>query len=681
MENNRSLTETYAPKRFDEIIGQPIAIGLLKSEIQTGRSVLITGPHGCGKSTIADIYAKGLYCQAGDHAERPCGKCDECEDFEVGRAVDLWKYGRDNLDDVAFARTVVSNSRSDLYGTPAVIIFDQAHRVSDESWDILHHAMSRPAARVTFIVCVEDPNDVRPRTRELLLHIPVKPPGYQDRLTLIEQLTTSAGITASRTVIELLASSTAGSFAKIGHEIEQMIRGGAFDLNAVKQRYFAPTPAEAYVNDVLCGKSFAEQRERLIKWECEAGEKIKSISHYIVRVADPFEPIVPTVVNIDSVVANHRTMFSQLLSKGEASSLKSRALLEEILTVWTLDGGMGDPDLLRRASLFDSLINMDRNNETVEVKLARWGAERKRAVSLKAKSSVAKRSREPRSQVQLYLSTQQVKKLWDRGSFLIQAYGVPLNTRIRFHHAKLRLHDGSRPLEFVTQFGRELRLLIDGSRRRRGIQSTAVHWLYVIRKDDEKDLIDLVAYIPPQLDVQDWLLNRFLVNRASAEPDAVEISQYRKARHNPAQLEGVHDLCRHWTLMRWLVASLDPLEPSSFELLKTLQATRFNRPIGPSKVPYGIRVSRALDRKAREAASSDLSIRSVFEMAAPSDKFCGWEILAHRYRQVCIAKREKVERELKEDYRGNELQLRLQKFREAWAAEKEARDAAFHFVR
>lgn len=70
---------------FGEISGRERAIEHLHRHIRANHwsNILLYGPDGVGKRTLALLYAKALLCTAADRDDAPCGHCDSCQGFTV----------------------------------------------------------------------------------------------------------------------------------------------------------------------------------------------------------------------------------------------------------------------------------------------------------------------------------------------------------------------------------------------------------------------------------------------------------------------------------------------------------------------------------------------------------------------------------------------------------------------
>ena len=82
------LASRYRPRRYDDLVGQETVVLWLRKQAAmrkqaastTGRSVLLFGPSGTGKTTAGLIYAKALSCETPRNGEA-CGGCVICKEF------------------------------------------------------------------------------------------------------------------------------------------------------------------------------------------------------------------------------------------------------------------------------------------------------------------------------------------------------------------------------------------------------------------------------------------------------------------------------------------------------------------------------------------------------------------------------------------------------------------------
>jgi DNA polymerase-3 subunit delta' len=80
---------------FDEILGQPAAVGLLRGVLASGRvphACLFHGPQGVGKATTARAFAAALVCDRG--GDEGCGECVSCSLIASDGHPDVLRVGR-----------------------------------------------------------------------------------------------------------------------------------------------------------------------------------------------------------------------------------------------------------------------------------------------------------------------------------------------------------------------------------------------------------------------------------------------------------------------------------------------------------------------------------------------------------------------------------------------------------
>ena len=75
--------------------GQPAAVDAVAAMLAGGmpHAILLVGPPGVGKGTLAEDIAAGLLCRAEDRSIRPCHVCRSCRALEHGNHPDVHRLG------------------------------------------------------------------------------------------------------------------------------------------------------------------------------------------------------------------------------------------------------------------------------------------------------------------------------------------------------------------------------------------------------------------------------------------------------------------------------------------------------------------------------------------------------------------------------------------------------------
>jgi len=164
-----TLITKYRPKKFDDVIGQGSQVASLKKAIEKGTSqtILLTGPTGVGKTTLARIAASVAGCKAGDI-------------MEVDAATHT---GIDDMRDIAEGM-----SFAPLVGKAKAIILDEAHALSKPAVTSLLKALEEPPDWGWWFMCTTEPTKIPVAIRRRCLHLtlkPIHPDVLSDYLTTI----------------------------------------------------------------------------------------------------------------------------------------------------------------------------------------------------------------------------------------------------------------------------------------------------------------------------------------------------------------------------------------------------------------------------------------------------------------------------------------------------------------
>ncbi len=186
------LYNKHRPPSFDKVIGNEDLIAYLQKAIVNKRipqALLLHGPTGCGKTTIARIFAKEVGCSGIDFRE---------------------------LDTATFngIATVRSISKSIGYvsmkGGARVWLIDEVHKMTTDAQNAMLKLLEEPVKNLYFILCTTDPQKLLPTVKGRCIQLKVN---LLTEGQIIKELNTIAkkeGVKIKREVLEQIALDSLG---------------------------------------------------------------------------------------------------------------------------------------------------------------------------------------------------------------------------------------------------------------------------------------------------------------------------------------------------------------------------------------------------------------------------------------------------------------------------------------
>jgi DNA polymerase III delta' subunit len=180
--------------------GQPAALAAVGSMIQGGapHAVLLVGPAGIGKTTLALDLAAGLLCTAHDVESRPCGVCRACRLVASGGHPDLHWIGPEGPGRQVVIGGPGARARGirDLIGELALLpveggariaIIDAAHRMNEDAQAALLKTLEEPPSGVTLILCADAEEPLLPTIRSRCARLRLGPVGIREVEAILEE--------------------------------------------------------------------------------------------------------------------------------------------------------------------------------------------------------------------------------------------------------------------------------------------------------------------------------------------------------------------------------------------------------------------------------------------------------------------------------------------------------------
>jgi len=191
-------------------LGQRAALDAVTALLASGfpHAVLLAGPAGSGKTTLALDIAAALLCRAADPLDRPCRECRTCRMVEHGNHPDLHGLrpagagggisigGRG---DRGVRDLVADLALLPVEGGARVAIVESADRMSEDAQSALLKTLEEPPSSTTILLCADDEDRLLPTIRSRCTRIRLGPVAIRD----VEAILVGRGVTDAPTAARL----------------------------------------------------------------------------------------------------------------------------------------------------------------------------------------------------------------------------------------------------------------------------------------------------------------------------------------------------------------------------------------------------------------------------------------------------------------------------------------------
>ena len=150
--------------KLSEFAGYGDRMEQLMRSVQAGRIVhalLLEGPHGSGKRTVARLFAQASFCTGFD---KPCGVCPACKRFEAGSHPDvkLVKPEKKTIGIGQIRELIDALALRPYEGVRHVVLIEQADAMTPPAQNALLKTLESPSGEALFFLITDAPSALLP---------------------------------------------------------------------------------------------------------------------------------------------------------------------------------------------------------------------------------------------------------------------------------------------------------------------------------------------------------------------------------------------------------------------------------------------------------------------------------------------------------------------------------------
>jgi len=227
-----NLARKWRPKNFDDIVGQPLPIKVLKNSLYLGQFFpvyLFAGQRGCGKTTTARVFAAAINCEqlpAFCKEPRiylvPCMQCVSCLAMQKGAHPDCVEIDAASHTGVDNVRSLIeAASFLPVMGRKKIYLIDEAHMLSKAAFNALLKIMEEPPEAVVFMLATTDPDKIIETVRSRCFQLVFRPVDQQVLVEHLASVCASEKIAYEQAGLEAIVRASDGSVRDALNMIDQ----------------------------------------------------------------------------------------------------------------------------------------------------------------------------------------------------------------------------------------------------------------------------------------------------------------------------------------------------------------------------------------------------------------------------------------------------------------------------
>ncbi len=228
-----NLSRKWRSQNFDQIVGQDLAVRILKNSLYLGHYFpvyLFAGQRGCGKTSTARVFAAALNCEQLPSFQQdpkkvlvPCLLCNSCCAMQNGKHPDFIEIDAASHTGVDHMRTIIeSSSLLPIMGCKRVYLIDEAHMLSKAAFNAALKILEEPPTSALFILATTNPHKIIDTVRSRCFQLFFSPIEHDSLKKHLQTICKKESIVYDDEALDLIVRQTQGSARDALNVLEQV---------------------------------------------------------------------------------------------------------------------------------------------------------------------------------------------------------------------------------------------------------------------------------------------------------------------------------------------------------------------------------------------------------------------------------------------------------------------------
>ena len=224
-----SLSEKYRPRIFEDVVEQKPAVASLGKQARagTGKSVVLGGPSGVGKTSLLRIYPQALQCENVSETGSPCLTCEQCVAFAQ-------PGGHPGCHELDCARSghfeeveeILASLRSyPMFGRWRIFALDEVQQASRRALDAMNKLLEEPPLWVVVIFATTEVDKLPPTIKSRSAIHELKAISFEAGLAHLKRLCDLESITYELEGLSLIVEVSCGNLRDMITRLDQVSEG------------------------------------------------------------------------------------------------------------------------------------------------------------------------------------------------------------------------------------------------------------------------------------------------------------------------------------------------------------------------------------------------------------------------------------------------------------------------